>query len=211
MQTLFEASNHIKQEIERTRQHLTNLEQALEGLKPLVTIDVATTTLTYTVSSQVQPVDDLSVVNADEQAKKKTKPKLTAKPKAEKTKAVKAKAGEAKVVAPVLAVEAAKLPATGAELWLKCIGRKKVSVSQIADAALTKLKLDDSARSVLTTRAKAWVYAAAKKGDLIAAGTRDGHKLYQLSPVKAEKVAEDAPVSEAVEVTPVAEGNTESA
>ena len=29
MQTLFEAASHIAQEIERTRQHLTNLEQAL--------------------------------------------------------------------------------------------------------------------------------------------------------------------------------------
>ncbi len=214
MQTLFEASNHIKQEIERTRQHLTNLEQALEGLKPLVTIDVATTTLTYTVSSQVQPVDDLSVVNADEQAKKKTKPKLTAKPKAEKTKAVKAKAGEAKVVAPVLAVEPAKLPATGAELWLKCIGRKKVTVAQIADAALKRLKLEESARDVIATRAKAWTYSAAKKGDLIEAGMRDGSKLYQLSTVKDESPlvnvqaadpVEAVEAAKAVDVAPVAE------
>lgn len=214
MQTLFEASNHIKQEIERTRQHLTNLEQALEGLKPLVTIDVATTTLTYTVSSQVQPVDDLSVVNADEQAKKKTKPKLTAKPKAEKTKAVQAKAGEAKVVAPVLAVEPAKLPATGAELWLKCIGRKKVTVAQIADAALKRLKLEESARDVIATRAKAWTYSAAKKGDLIEAGMRDGSKLYQLSTVKDESPivnvqaadpVEAVEAAKAVEVAPVAE------
>ena len=214
MQTLFEASNHIKQEIERTRQHLINLEQALEGLKPLVTIDVATTTLTYTVSSQVQPVDDLSVVNADEQAKKKTKPKLTAKPKAEKTKAVKAKAGEAKVVAPVLAVEPSKLPATGAELWLKCIGRKKVTVAQIVDAALKRLKLEESARDVIATRAKAWTYSAAKKGDLIEAGMRDGSKLYQLSAVKDESPVVNGQAADpvaaveaakAVEVAPVAE------
>ena len=43
MQTLFEAASHIAQEIERTRQHLINLEQALEGLKPLITVDAATT------------------------------------------------------------------------------------------------------------------------------------------------------------------------
>ena len=45
MQTLVEAASHIAQEIERTRQHLTNLEQALEGLKPLITFDAATTAL----------------------------------------------------------------------------------------------------------------------------------------------------------------------
>lgn len=66
---------------------------------------------------------------------------MTAKPKAEKAKAVKAKAGEVKVGAPVLAVEPAKLPATGAELWLKCIGRKKVTVAQIVDAALKRLAI----------------------------------------------------------------------
>ena len=32
-------ANHIAQEIERTRQHLINLEQALEGLKPLITFE----------------------------------------------------------------------------------------------------------------------------------------------------------------------------
>ena len=36
MQPIFEAANHIAQEIERTRQHLANLEQALEGLRPLI-------------------------------------------------------------------------------------------------------------------------------------------------------------------------------
>lgn len=217
MQTLFEASNHIKQEIERTRQHLTNLEQALEGLKPLVTIDVAATTLTYTVTSQAQPVEDLPVVNTDEQKEKKTKAKLTATPKVEKPKAVKAKAVEAKVVAPVLVVETAKLPSTGAELWLKCIGRKKVTVAQIVDAALKRLKLDESARDVIATRAKAWTYSAAKKGDLIEAGMRDGSKLYQLSTVKDESPVVNGQAADpveavtaveaakAVEVAPVAE------
>ena len=82
MQTLFEAASHIAQEIERTRQHLTNLEQALEGLKPLITVDSATTTLTYSLSSQAQPVEDLSVVNAEEPAKKKVKSKSSGKAKA---------------------------------------------------------------------------------------------------------------------------------
>ena len=206
MPLLSKASNHLAQEIERTRQHLTNLEQAFDSLKPLISIDAAPAPLPN-ATSPAEPVEDIAVVNVEVPAKKAVKSKSAAK----KDKKVKAEAQAKEAVVETIAEPMAKLPATGAELWLKCIGRRKVSVSQIADAALTKLKLDDSARSVMTTRAKAWVYAAVKKGDLIAAGTRDGHKLYQLSPVKAEKVAEDAPVSEAVEVTPVAEGNTETA
>ena len=206
MQLLSKASSQIAQEIERTRQHLTNLEQAFDSLKPLISIDAAPAPLPN-ATSPAEPVEDIAVVNVEVPAKKAVKSKSAAK----KDKKVKAEAQAKEAVIEAIAEPMVKLPATGADLWLKCIGRKKASVSQIADAALTKLKLDDSARSVLTTRAKAWVYAAAKKGDLIAAGTRDGHKLYQLAPVKAEKVAEDAPVSEAVEVTPVAKGNTESA
>ena len=83
MQTLFEAANHIAQEIERTRQHLINLEQALEGLKPLITVDAATTTVTYTLASQAQPVEDLSVVNATVKTKRKTKSKPIAEVKPE--------------------------------------------------------------------------------------------------------------------------------
>jgi hypothetical protein len=202
MQTLFEAASHIAQEIERTRQHLTNLEQALEGLKPLITVDAATTTLTFSISSQAQPIEDLSVVNAQEPAKKKAKSKLAVKAKAEKPKA----AGKAKVTKepvvqePVPAVEPIKLPATGAEFWLKCLGRKKSTVAQLADAALKKLKLDDSAKNVLATRAKAWAYMAVKKGDLIEAGMRDGSKLYQLAPVKDDSTGQSAPASEAVVV-----------
>ena len=200
MQLLSKASSQIAQEIERTRQHLTNLEQAFDSLKPLISIDAAPAPLPN-ATSPAEPVEDIAIVIAEVPAKKAVKSKSAAK----KNKKVKAEAQAKEAVIEAIAEPMVKLPATGADLWLKCIGRKKASVSQIADAALTKLKLDDSARSVLTTRAKAWVYAAAKKGDLIAAGTRDGHKLYQLAPVKAEKVAEDAPVSETVEVTPVAE------
>jgi len=186
MQTLFEAANHIAQEIERTRQHLMNLEQALEGLKPLITVDAATTTVTYALSSQAQPVEDLSVVNAKVKSKRKTQSKPTEEAKPEGAKAAKAKVPKAKAVEAKVAAEPVKLPATGADLWLKCLGRKKVTVAQLADAALKKLKLDDSAREVITTRAKAWTYIATKKGDLVVAGTRDGSKLYQLASVNVE-------------------------
>lgn len=208
MQTLFEAANHIAQEIERTRQHLTNLEQALEGLKPLITVDAATTTLTYSMPAQAQPVEDLSVVNAETTATKKTRAKSTVKTKTEKPKTVKAKAVKAKVAVPEPVTEPVKLPSTGAELWLKCLGRKKASVNQIVEAALKKLKLDDSAKAVMATRAKAWAYSAVKKGELIEAGMRDGSKLYQLAPVKDEGTEQSVRAAEpvvAAEIAPVAE------
>ena len=220
MQTLFEAANHIAQEIERTRQHLINLEQALEGLKPLITVDAATTTVTYTLASQAQPVEDLSVVNATVKTKRKTKSKPIAEVKPEETKAAKTKVPKAKankaraVEAMVDAVSVpVKLPATGAELWLKCLGRKKVTVAQLADAALKKLKLDDSAREVITTRAKAWTYITTKKGALVVAGTRDGSKLYQLASANDATPVPSVPVVaplEAVEVAPVAPVSTEA-
>jgi len=210
MQTLFEAANHIAQEIERTRQHLTNLEQALNGLKPLITVDAATTTLTYAMPAQVQPVEDLSVVNAEVPAKKKAKSKVPVEPATEKGKAVKTKAVKVKaeMLAPVIAPT--KLPATGADLWLKCIGRKKVTVAQITDTALKTLNLDDSAKEVIATRAKAWTYTAAKKGVLIEAGMREGSKLYQLAPTKDESSAPSVQAAEtvvAVEVAPATEAS----
>lgn len=207
MQTLFEAANHIAQEIERTRLHLINLEQALEGLKPLITVDAATTTLTFTMTSEAQPVEDLSVVNVAVSPKRKSKARAAQEAQADKARAVKpkvsktaqAKPAKAAPVVPEVEAAPAKLPATGAELWLKCLGRKKVTVAQLADAALKKLKLDDSARPVITTRAKAWVYLAAKKGALVDAGLRDGSKLYQLAPAKDDSQAPVAQDAEAVE------------
>jgi hypothetical protein len=187
MQTLFDAASHIAQEIERTRQHLINLEQALQGLKPLITVDAQTTALTFSMSAQAQQVEDLSVVNAEEPAKKKSKSKSKSSimAKAVTPKGDKLKVTKSKVVkpTPVPVVESIKLPATGAELWLKCLGRKKATVAQLADAALKRLKLDESAKNVMATRAKAWVYIATKKGTLVVVGDRDGAKLYQLAPL----------------------------
>ena len=215
MQTLVEAAGQIAQEIERTRLRLSNLEQALDGLKPLISVETATTTLTFAMSAPMQPIEDLSVLNVP--AKKKANPKLkvestTGKVSPIETKTAKVKAVKEQAVVQASVVSPVKLPSTGAELWLKCIGSKKVTVIQITDAALKKLKLDDSAKQVIATRAKAWVYAAAKKGDLIEAGMRDGSKLYQLASAKDEIPAPSVPAVEsaeavvAVEVAPVAEG-----
>ena len=210
MQTLVEAATHIAQEIERTRQHLSNLEQALEGLKPLITVEVATATLTFAMPEPTQTVEDLSVVNADTPVKRRRRAKAAVEAPPEqakkgKSKAAKVKASKAPVVEPTPVVEAIKLPATGADLWLKCVGRKKVTVAQITDAALKKLNLDDSAKSVISTRAKVWAYSSVKKGTLIEVGTRDGSKLYQLAPVKTETAVPTSQTAEPVEVTPLAD------
>lgn len=67
---------------------------------------------------------------------------------------------------------------------------RKVTIAQIADAALKKLKLDGRARVVMTGR-KTWVYAAAKKGQLVIAGEREGAKLYQFGACQCENACGD--------------------
>jgi len=118
----------------------------------------------------------------------------------------KAKGKKTKPVPVEVVAEPPKLPSTGAEPWLQCLGGKKVTVGQLADASLKKLNLDDSTRRVIATRADAWVYIEAKKG----VGTRDGSKLLKLVPPKVEAAAPDvyaiAPVepTDDVEFSPVA-------
>ena len=81
MQTLLDAASHIAQEIERTRQHLINLEQALSGLQPLITIEATTTTLSYSATSFNQSVEDASIVTAEVPMKKASQPKSLKKAK----------------------------------------------------------------------------------------------------------------------------------
>jgi hypothetical protein len=195
MQTLVEAASHIAQEIERTRQHLTNLEQALQGLRPLITIDAATTALPFTATPVVQAVEDASIVTADvstgkvvkspriakvKSAKSKTptpKP-VKSKPEAQPvSKAVEPKKSSAK--AKGLPAKSPNIPSTGADLWLSCLGRKKLSTAELIEEALKRLDLDASARVVIANRARAWLNASVKSGAVIVAGTRDGTNLFK--------------------------------
>ncbi len=216
MKTLAEAANHIVQEIERTRQHLTNLEQALEGLRPLITIDAATTALPFTATPVVQAVEDASIVDAEGSAGKVIKAKRVTKVKSGKPKSVQklksaktkpavatpvaakveseakvtSKAGTAKkskVIAKALPVESIKVPSTGAELWLSCLGRKKLSTAELIEEALKKLDLDASSRTVIANRARAWINASVKSGVVTPAGTRDGTNLYKRAVAKVSK------------------------
>lgn len=83
-------------------------------------------------------------------------------------------------------------------MWLKCIGRKKVTIAQLAEAALKRLKLDDSAREVIATRAKAWAYIATKKGVLVVVGDLNGSKLHQLAAASGESPVDNVPAVEEV-------------
>lgn len=167
MQPLLEAATHIAQEIERTRQHLANLEQALEGLRPLITLDAATTTLPYTASIRAQSIEDVSIVLAQVSAPDIVKSKRAARAKpAKRAKGVKR-------------AKPATAPSTGAALWLRCMGRKKLKLDELVDAALKKLELDDTSRALIKNRAGAWLHAANKNGVVKSTATRDGQKLYQ--------------------------------
>jgi hypothetical protein len=170
MQTLFEAANQISQEIERTRAHLSNLENALAGLKPLMGIDVASPALGYAVA---QPVQDVSFVHARVINAETVNPK-----RAEKSVKVKSKASEKLPRASKIA-NPKRLPATDTAFWLACFGRKNLGLADLVDTALNKLELDASARDVIKTRASAWLYGAVRKGVIKAVTTRDGKKLYQ--------------------------------
>jgi hypothetical protein len=184
MQTLVEAASHIAQEIERTQQHLRNLEQALEGLKPLITIDAATATLSFITTAPMQTVEDVSIVNAEVPVNKAMKSRLSAKPRSKKSNAKgKTRTSQAHPI------KAADIPATGAVFWLACIGRKKLSATELIDTAMQKLELQGASRVVVANRARAWLNASAKSGLLVAAGTRDGSKLYKRSAAKVGEVS----------------------
>lgn len=170
MQTLFEAANHISQEIERTRAHLANLENALAGLKPLMGVDMASTALGY---ASPQAVQDVSFVQARVINAETVNPKRT-----EKSVKVKASSNDKLPRASKIA-NPKRLPATDTAFWLACFGRKNLGLADLVDTALNKLELDESARDVIKTRASAWLYGAVRKGGIKTVSTRDGKKLYQ--------------------------------
>jgi hypothetical protein len=192
MQTLYEAASHIAQEIERTRQHLAHLEQALEGLRPLITIDAATNALPYTKSQAVQTVSDVAILVDEDDGIVASKPARKAKV-ARKARAVGKSASAkpakvAKVAKPARAVKANKanraatagaIPKTGAEIWLRALGRGKVTLDGVISNVISALSLDASARPVIRNRAGARLYSAVKNGSVKATTGKDGNKLYQ--------------------------------
>ena len=173
MQSLYEAASHIAQEIERTRQHLATLELALEGLRPLITIDAAANALPYTKAQTVQTVSDVSIVRdeaAESQTSKPTRKAAVAKNKPSKLPQPRRSAKPGKAVS---------LPKTGADVWLRALGRGKVGLDGVINHVMAALSLEASARPVIRNRAGAWLYSAAKSGVVKATAGKDGSKLYQ--------------------------------
>jgi hypothetical protein len=160
MQPLLEAASLITQEIERTKQHLVNLEQALAGLRPLITIDAATMSLPYTNQNLEQTIEDVSVV-LENPAKVKPSVKRGAKSK------------------PASVVAADEIPATNAKFWLSLMGRKKMSLQDMVYTAITKLEIEEWARPKIKMRAQAWLYSAISKDLVTASVGKDGAKMYQ--------------------------------
>lgn len=158
MQPLLEAASLITQEIERTKQHLVNLEQALAGLRPLITIDAATLSLPLPYSNQnaEQTVEDVSVIQVNPVKVKRVTPSK-----------------------PVSAAVADEIPATPTKFWLSLMGRKKMSLQDMVYTAITKLELEEWARPKIKMRAQAWVYSAVKKGLVVASAGKDATKMYQ--------------------------------
>lgn len=193
MQTIMDAASHIAEEIERTRLHLANLEQALEGLKPLMTIDVSSTTLFFSQVGEAQPVEDAFIVNVAKPKSRVDKPLKPQKVQAEKAATTasskvdeikpkdspKPKVGNTATKTATASVKSAGTPPTGAEFWMKLVGRKAFGSGELTDAALEKLSLDASSKGVIANRARAWITAALKKGVLLTAGTRNGINLYK--------------------------------
>lgn len=173
MQTLFEAANQIAQEIERTRQHLANLEQALAGLKPLIGLDSAASSpaLPYGAPLVAQTVEDVSIVQAHVINAETVKPK--------QRKALGKAHADMKLPKPVARKGTQVLPATGTAFWLSCFGRKNLGLEELLDAASQKLDLDDSGRAAIKNRANTWIYGAVRKGTLQSVSSKDGRKLYQ--------------------------------
>jgi len=186
MQTIMDAASHIAEEIERTRLHLANLEQALAGLKPLMTIDVSTTTLFYSQVDEAQPVEDAFIVQEAKTQSKAAKPRKAQPVQAETVTATATAPSSAKTTqkmpkAALPEAMPASFPPTGAEFWMKAVGRKAFSSGALTDAALKKLSLDASAKAVMANRARAWITASLKKGALVAAGMRNGIHFYKLA------------------------------
>jgi hypothetical protein len=192
MQSVLEAAAHIALEIEKTRQRLTDLEQALQGLRPLITLEAPSDALSYSEPIPMGTVEDVSMVVPS--SKKKGSVKAKTKPKAKVKAKLQAKAGPDAISDAVAevppetgvantsepAVIPSAIPATGVELWLKALGRKKLTLDQLTQAALQSLRLGNEAKATIRNRAGAWLHVAVKKSQVSADVNSAGLKVYQV-------------------------------
>jgi hypothetical protein len=165
MQSVLEAAAHIAAEIEKTRLHLSNLEQALEGLRPLITVELPGKVLTLEQSSDIQSVEDVSVVKHARNKRVSKKPVSKSSP----SKATQISKPSARVV----------MPKTGNEVWVKALGRKKLTSNELCEAVLANLGLGEESKFTIRNRAGAWLNAAVKKEKISASVNQSGLKVYQ--------------------------------
>lgn len=154
MHAYVDAAKQLSAEIERTRQRLHDLEAALEAMRPLITLEAAVPSapaLAWRESADVLHVEE---VVSDAQPLTPRAPKATPEP---------------------------KLPAISQDVWLRILGRRKLTVKEIVDAAMAQLGAQDEHRAVLSTRVNAWLYPALKSGKVVPAGVKDGRKAYAVA------------------------------
>lgn len=201
MQPVLDAAAHLADEIARTRSHLSVLESALDGMKPLLSRmdpQVVQKALGFSglngaarrLDAGVVDVVDIAPAAADatpalaHSVVEAAMPESAASPAPQRrTKRAKSKASAKRVQVKALvknAAQAAKLPATGTEFWLACMGKRKLTVNEIVDKALAKLSLPAEARPTLYNRLNAWLYPKVKTGELFSPGDKDGIKQYQV-------------------------------
>ena len=201
MQSLLDAASHIATEIEKTRQHLAHLEQALEGLRPLITVEPRSGVLSFAVLRDLSTVEDVSIVKparkpraasvaakaakvsagsrpdkAPKTAKASKSAKVARVPKTAKSIGV---APDAKALRPPKDSTKTVIPKTGNAIWLKALGRKKLTQMQLTEATLKALELGTDAKIVIRNRAGAWLNGAAKKGIVNSSLNSAGTKVYE--------------------------------
>lgn len=164
MQPILDAASHIALEIERTRGQLAMLEKALEGLRPLITVESGESRLAVATSVQIESVEDISIISPPRKKKSTTKNKGKAAPKT------------ASKAAPV----SASIPNTGSEIFLKALGRKKHSRSEISDTVLKALGLGSEAKAVIQNRVGAWLTASVKKNQVASETNKAGVRVYSV-------------------------------
>lgn len=182
MQTIMDAAAQIGSEIERTRLHLAKLEQALDGLRPLLVIKSSQSILAYAPTETLQTIEDVRVIKPRKvkTTTRKSTPsakdsKVQKRPKQGK---VAPTSGKSKTTSPS---DSLKLPNTGNEIWLKAIGRKKLTQNELTDSTLSLLKLGADARAAIRNRAGAWLNASVKKNQITASTNRAGLKVYTVA------------------------------
>ncbi len=206
---LFTAAAHLVTEIHMARKHLVRLEGALNGMQPLLTeaehtdieellsltegvkrlpganvVDMevkpaapaasATAAHVEEVTPEVPAAratasDDSEVAAAVAATGRSTKARKTT-----KGKAVRRAGRPSRTGAPTL-------PSTGGGFWLGLMGKRRHTLTELVDKAITNLEVPEEARVTLHNRLNSWLYPAVKAGTLVAAGEKDGLKTFKVA------------------------------